>query len=212
MLGNTGIAGSIPKITAQVLSATRWQPLKKRQMTSIKIILIIAISIALTSFGFDNKPQIEIRLINKNHNDFGFEQITIKSKKEIVSRIMSDKDGIVNISPNLLRDSVDYDLFLTTIGVNGTYLTTINSKTTGIIEITLPKTYNMRLGKAICPKCKKINKVYKALYTDPPIVTRKIVNGDTVYSPIVNGKYYMDTDVTNDLDPRWYCERDDILY
>ncbi len=181
-------------------------------MTSIKIIFIIAISIALTSFGLDNKQQIQIRLINKSHCDFGFEQITIKNKKEIVSRIMSDKDGIVKIPPGLLRDSVDYDLFLTTIGVNGTYLATINSKTTGLIEITLPKTYEMRFGKAICPKCKKINKVYKAVYTDPPIVTRKIFNGDTIYSPIVNGKYYMNTDVTNDLDPRWYCERDDILF
>jgi hypothetical protein len=181
-------------------------------MTSIRRVIIIAISIALTSFGFDSKPQIEIRLINKNHNDFGFEQITIKNRKEIVSRIRADKDGIVKISPDLIRDSVDYDLFLTSIGVNGTYLTTINSKTIGIIEIILPKTYDMRLGKAICPKCKKINKVYKAVYTDPPIVTIKIVNGDTIYSHIVNGKYYMDTDVTNDLDPRWYCERDDIMY
>jgi hypothetical protein len=181
-------------------------------MTSIRIILIIVISMALTSFGFNSKPQIEIRLVYKNPNDLGIGQITIKSKKEIVSRIMSDKDGIVKISPDLFKDSVDYDLFLTTIGVNGTYLATINSKTTGIIEITLPKTYDIRLGKALCPKCRKINKVYKAVYTDPPIVTRKVVNGDTVYSPIVNGKYYMDTDVTNDLDPKWYCERDDILY
>jgi hypothetical protein len=70
----------------------------------------------------------------------------------------------------------------------------------------------MQLCKAICPKCKRINKVYEVVYTDPPIVSRKIVHGDTIYSPLVNGKYYMDTDVTNDLDPKWYCEHDDILY
>tara|TARA_R110001592_G_scaffold341791_1_gene631144 strand:+ start:812 stop:1357 length:546 start_codon:yes stop_codon:yes gene_type:complete len=181
-------------------------------MTSIRIVLTIVISIALTSFGFENKQEIEIRLIYKNHNDIGFDQITIKNRKEIVSRVDSDIDGILKIPTDLLIDSVNYDLFLTSIGVNGTYLTTINSKTTGIIEITLPKAYDMRMGKAICPKCKNINKVYKAVYNNPPIVTIKVVNGDTIYSPISNGKYYMDTDVTNELDPRWYCERDDLKY
>jgi hypothetical protein len=176
------------------------------------IILIFAFSITLYSFGFDNKEIIEIRLILNKTYGVGLEQITIKSKKEIISRINSDKDGLVTISRNIMKDSIDYDLYLTSLGVEGTYLTTINSKTTGTIQITLPKQYKMRTGKAICPKCNKISKVYKVIYTDPPIVVIKVVRGDTVYSPIFRGKYYMDTDVTNDLNPKWYCEKDDILY
>jgi hypothetical protein len=181
-------------------------------MPSIRIILIFSISIALFSFRFENQEHIEIRLILNKPHESEFEQITIKNKKEIISRINSDKDGLVSISRTIMKDFKDYDLYLTTIGVNGTYLTTINSKTTTPIQINLPKKYIMRLGKAICPKCNKISKVFKVAYNDPPIVVIKIEQGDTVYSPIFKGKYYMDTDVTNDLDPKWYCEKDDILY
>ena len=122
----------------------------------MRIILIFLISIALCSFRFDNQENIEIRLVlNKSHGA-GFEQITIKNKKEIIFRINSDKDGLVSISRTIMKEFKDYDLYLTTIGVKGTYLTTINSKTTGAIQINLPKRYKLRSGKAICPKCNKI--------------------------------------------------------
>jgi len=152
-----------------------------------------------------------VKFYDKDSYSNGFDQITIQNKKEIVARIMTDKNGLATISRDIIKDLINYDLFLTSIGVSGTYLTTINSKTK-FVEISLPKKYKIRLGKAVCPKCGKTNKVIKVSYSDTPIFVRKIVNGDTIMSPIYKDRYYMGTDVTNNLDPLWYCERDDLLF
>jgi hypothetical protein len=186
--------------------------IKKAQTVMIlRIILVAIIFIGLTSY-VDDSQNIQIHLIYTGTNNSGFDQITIQHNKVIVAKIMTDKDCYAYIPQSLIKDSADYDLYLTTIGVNGTYLATIDCKLTGLIEIILPKTYKMRFGKAICPKCGKTNKVIKAIYSEAPIVVRKVVKGDTIYSPIYKSRYYMNTDVTNNLDPKWYCERDNLLY
>ena len=160
----------------------------------------------------EKDQQIEIKLIYTGTNKVGVEQITIQKHKNIIARITTDSKGVGCISRDLLNDLSDYDLYLTSMGVMGTYLTTINAKTSGVIEIILPKTYQMKLGKAICPKCHRINNVFKAIYSDPPIRVRKIIKRDTIYSPIFKGRYYMPTDVSNEFDPHWYCKKDDLLF
>ncbi|MEI7597218.1 MAG: hypothetical protein WCK02_15830 [Bacteroidota bacterium] len=150
-------------------------------------------------------------MINKDSYSNGFDQITIQNKKEIVARIVTDKNGLVTFSKDIIKDFIDYDLFLTSIGVSGTYLTTINYKTK-FVEICLPKKYNIRLGKAVCPKCEKTNKVIKVSYSGTPVLVKKIINGDTIISPIYKDRYYMGTDVTNNLNPLWYCQRDSLLF
>lgn len=178
---------------------------------SFRTIIFTILLIGLTSFLADCQD-IKIHLRHTDTNKICVDQITMQHANEIVAKVMTDKDGFVYISSSLRKDSTDYDLFLTTLGVKGTYLTTIDSKTSGSIEISLPKIYKMRFGRAICPKCGRTNKVCKAIYSEAPIVVMKILKGDTIYSPIYKGKYYMDSDVTNNLDPKWYCKNDDILY
>jgi hypothetical protein len=178
---------------------------------SFRTIIFTFLLIGLTSFVGDCQD-IKIHLIHIDSKEFCIDQITIKHKDETVALVMADKEGFVNISSTLRKDSTEYDLFLTSLGVKGTYLTTIDSKTSGLIEISLPKIYKMRFGKAVCPKCGRINNVYKAVYCEAPIVVMKIVKEDTIYSPIYKGRYYMTSDVTNNLDPKWYCKEDDILY
>jgi hypothetical protein len=174
-------------------------------------IIFAFILIGLTSIVGDCQD-IKIHLIHTDSNDFGYDQITIQNKKSNIVNIVADKDGFVYISRTLFKDSIDYDLFLTTIGVKGTYLTTINSKTNGLTEISLPKAYKTRLGKAICPKCSKINKVSKIIYYDAPIAIMKIAKGDTIYSPNYKNRLYRSSEVPGKLDPKWYCKRDDIYF
>lgn len=172
-----------------------------------KYALLLINLFTLTCLGQD----IQIRLINKEAYGNGINQITIQNNRKIVARIMTDTNGVATISKGIIKDFSNYDLFLTTIGEGGTYLTTINSKTK-MVEIVLPKKYKMRLGIAVCPKCRKTNRVIKVSYSSAPILERKIANGDTAMSPIYKGRYYMGTDVTNSLGPLWYCERDELLF
>jgi len=178
---------------------------------SIILLLIFCFSYSVKC-NAEKGQQIEVKLIFTGTNKISVEQITIQKHKDIIARIITDSKGVGYISRDLINDLSDYDLFLTSKGVMGTYLTTINAKTSGVVEIILPKTYQMRLGKAICPKCQRTNNVFKAIYTDPPIRVRKTIKGDTIYSPIFKGRYYMPTDVSNELDPHWYCKKDDLLF
>jgi len=186
--------------------------IKMTRSMKFSILVLLLFGFSFSSLCQDKAQQIEVKLNFGGTNKIGVEQITIKRYKETISKIMTDNHGIVYISRNLLKDVIDYDLYLTSIGVNGTYLTTINSKTIGVVEISLPKKYQMRFGKAICPRCHTTRYVLETIYTDPPIRVRKIIKGDTIYSPISNGRYYMPTDVINELDPQWYCKKDDILF
>lgn len=178
---------------------------------SYRTIIFVFLLIWLTSFA-GICQELKIRLIHNDSNESSIDQITIKHKNEIFAKVIADKEGYVYIPSSLRNDSINYDLFLTTLGVNGTYLTSIDSKTKGLIEINLPKVYKMRFGKAVCPKCGRTNNVCKAIYCEAPIVVMKIVKKDTIYSPIYKGKYFMASDVTNELDPQWYCKKDNILF
>jgi hypothetical protein len=66
------------------------------------------------------------------------------------------------------------------------------------------------LGKAICPKCKRTDKVYEIEYGDPIVSSLRIgKSGDTTFSPIYKGKYR-----TGCLSgsAKYYCDRDKVKF
>jgi hypothetical protein len=138
-------------------------------------------------------------------------EITVKNNKKVITKIISDKNGLFYLSRDILKDNESYDLFLTSIGISQTFLTIVNSGSPDSIEINLPRIYNYKSGKAICPICGKTKHVYEIKHSISPILVQKVIKGDTVYSSIYKGYYYMG-DVYTKMDPKWYCETDDIFF
>ena len=168
-------------------------------------------SFLLIGFIPTQDRQIELHLIINTSQSSEIEQITIKNQKETVINLVSDKNGVFKIPRKILTDSNNYDVILTSMVGNGTYLATINAFSSDKIEISLPRNYQMRFGRAICPKCQKTKDVYKITHSEAPIMVQHIKNGDTTYSPIYKRTYSMG-DVYGELDPKWYCKKDDIYY
>ena len=159
----------------------------------------------------------DIRLIlqyQKDENNTawtkGIDQILIKNKHSIVSKILSDTNGVFIIPRSIISFNNSYDVTLLSIGMIENYLLTINSNSKDTITFSMPKKYVLRGGYAECPKCHRSNKVCKI--STEPILIRKIINRDTVYSPISKRTYYSGTDVWHEFNPLWYCKRDSILF
>lgn len=143
----------------------------------------------------------------------GIDELTIKTKGRVIDKILTDNNGLGTIKKDTIRKYKEIDIFLTSIGVEELYLLTINNSTIDRWEINIPRYYKIKLGRAVCPKCNKSDKVYKAIYGDRQILKLKIdKKGDTTYSNILGRNYYMGTCVTNDLNPLWHCERDKIEF
>src|SRR5664280_2566066 len=128
-------------------------------MIIYKNLLICMLSFLCTGSILDQ--QIEIRLNVKIPQTNGIEQITIKNKAETIKILYSNKEGVFQFPRSILKESKNYDIFLTSIGTTGMYLITLTISSPDKIEITLPKDYQMRFGRAVCPKCSKIKDVYK---------------------------------------------------
>ena len=149
---------------------------------------------------------------NKNNtawND-GIYQLIIKNKQTIISKILSDTNGVFIIPGSNVNRNKTYDVTLSNIGMIDNFLLTIDKNRKDTIIISLPKKYTLKSGYAICPKCHRSDKVCKI--SSEPILIRKLVKGKTVYSPIGKRTYYYGTDVWHTFNPLWYCKRDSIFF
>lgn len=143
----------------------------------------------------------------------GIDELTVKKDGRVIEKILTDKNGLGTLKKDTVKKYKSVDIFLTTVGVEELYLTTINNSTIDRWEINIPRAYRMKLGRAVCPKCHKVDKVYRAIYGDEQVLMLKINNkGDTTYSNIVGRNYYVGTCLTNHLNPLWHCERDKIEF
>ena len=179
----------------------------------MKTINFIGFFLLLTIHSFSQDIIVQI-LYQKNENNTawtaGIDEITIRQNRKIIKKIITNSDGIGKIPKAILIDSKNYDLSLTSIGIQENYLITINKSIIDTIFIRFPKDYRMRFGYAICPICNKANAVCKI--SMEPILVRTIVEGDTILSPIFKRTYYLGTDVGHEFNPNWYCKRDSIKF
>jgi hypothetical protein len=179
-------------------------------MRTILIILIFQLFL-VDSFSQEILVQV---LHHKNDDNTawtgGIDEITVRKNRKIITKLSTSSNGIVRIPRSKVNDGMNYDLSLTSIGIQENYLTTINSRSKDTILIMLPKHYKLRFGFAICPLCNKSNKVCKISLE--PILVRSIVNGDTILSPIYKRTYYFGTDLWHEFNPNWYCKRDSIKF
>ncbi len=184
----------------------------------LKINIIFSFFIIIAILGFRNISDpifISGHLEPKNDelkNYLVAIKIFVKADGKIVAESYTDQNGNFELSftPNKEKS---YDFFCSGIGIGTILLKSINTFEGNKIEMNLDFTAKHKkniFGKVICLKCKRADKVYKILYSDPPIVTMKInKNGDTIYSKIYKNKY-REGDI---MEPsKYYCERDDVKF
>lgn len=138
------------------------------------------------------------------------DKLTLRNNKNVIGDFLTDTVGITTIPKTLIEKYYDLDVFLTSIGVDTNYLVTIDKHSSDTVKIDLPKQYKGRFSK--CPKCSKSDKVYKTIYGLEQIVTMEIVSGDTIYSPMIDRKYYMGSCIVHEFNPHFYCDRDKIFF
>ncbi|MCX8080291.1 MAG: hypothetical protein N3F09_03535 [Bacteroidia bacterium] len=132
---------------------------------------------------------------------------------KLVAQTFTDKCGHYELS--FTRGSEkSFDFFITSIGIDTTLLKSFTTFESDVMtyDFKFPNSYKKKLGKVICPKCSKMDKVYPIIYGDNQIVSMKVVNGDTLYSNIVDKKYYAGTCVHSRLSPNYYCDRDKVKF
>ena len=178
--------------------------------------LLIPIILTVLIFGGNDFTEIKLNYYRTPDNTVwsnGIDELTIKVSGMEIQKVLTNKTGTATIPKATIKKYGEIDMFLTTVGVEELYLTTIDNHTIDRYEVNIPRHYKMRFRRAVCPKCNKVDKVYEAVYGDNQIMTMEISEeGDTTYSNISGRKYYMGTCVTNDLNPRWYCDRDKIQF
>lgn len=79
------------------------------------------------------------------------------------------------------------------------------------LEIELPVSKSLRHGRINCPVCRKRDQV-RHLTIQLIRVIKTADKQKYSHLPYDNKWYYLDSDVGNWLDPRWYCVRDTIFF
>jgi hypothetical protein len=182
----------------------------------IRYILPIFVVLLILSFkNLSNPIFINGHLTPKNaelKNDIIGLKIFVKADGKILAESYTDKNGdfFLKFKPEKEKS---FDFFCSGMGIGTILLKSVTDFESDNIEMNLDFTAKYKknvLGKVICLKCKKADKVYKIQYSSP-IVIRKINKlGDTIYSKIYKNKYNEASCIPEPS--KFYCERDDVKF
>ena len=176
------------------------------------------IFIATLLFGF--KPSINEVYIkghvkkNPKDNSANVEHLIVfvKGDNKVLAKTTTDNKGNFDLTftPN---NEKSFDFYCNGIGIDTMLIGSVTRFESDTPEMTFyipAKHKTTALGKVICPKCQRTDKVYKIAYGDAPVATRHISkSGDTTYSPIYKGTYQAGCIVEP---AKYYCERDKIKF
>ena len=182
----------------------------------IKYILPLFVALLFLSFKNLSNPVFIIgHLKPKNaelKNDIIGLKIFVNADGKILAESYTDQNGNFELTFTPENEK-SFDFYCSGIGIGTILLKSVENFESENVEMDLDYTAKYKknvFGKVICLKCKKTDKVYKILYADPPIVTRKINKlGDTIYSKIYKNKYREDCIVEP---AKYFCERDDVKF
>lgn len=143
-----------------------------------------------------------------------FVSIVLKQDGKITASSPSAPDGKYSVDLTLEHNIKCVDVFLTGIGIDTLYIASYYpSFTEGYrLDIRLPLEHTKKGGKVICPKCTRGKDVFPIVYGGDPKTVEIIPGKDTIYSPVVHGKYYAGTCIRSAFSPGWYCDRDKIKF
>jgi hypothetical protein len=149
--------------------------------------------------------------LNK-HNIFGL-WIEFRVDSETIARSLVQQDGTFKMTA---KADKEFDIYYAGLGVGDTYLQTMKPtfKDTVLLNFKIPKNYKKLFGKAVCPKCHKLNQTIPIRYGEGSAIVFQHIDakGDTILLPFNRKNYYTGTCITSDLDPKYYCKRDKIKF
>jgi len=108
------------------------------------------------------------------------------------------------------------DLYYKSIGVEDAFLQSVSPTELDTIKIAiqLPKTYEKKLGKAVCPKCNKTDQTVPIRFGmgSAMLVTHIDLDGNKILLPYDKDNYYAGSCLTSHIDPQYFCKRDEIKF
>lgn len=140
--------------------------------------------------------------------------VIVKGDNKVLAQTFADRQGNFEITFTPAKEK-SFDFFVFGVAVDTMLIGSVKTFESDTPEMTfyIPALRKKNiLGQILCPKCNKADKVYKIRYGDGlPLTTRHISeNGDTTYSPIVNGHYNAGTCIVDVA--TYYCGRDKVKF
>jgi len=185
-------------------------------MRLYQIIPAIVIAILLVSFAPFINPVYINGHVRKNPTDTSAYVehllVFVKGGDKVLAKTFTDSKGNFEMTFTPEKEK-SFDFYCTGIGIDTLLLGSVKTFESDTPEMTFyipgqPK--RNALGKVICPKCNRTDKVYRIEYGDAPVVTRHISkSGDTSYSPIYKGIYQEGCIVEP---AKYYCNRDKVKF
>ncbi|HSD07016.1 hypothetical protein [Flavobacterium sp.] len=182
----------------------------------MKTLSLTILTILTLGFHIPKKETIflgTVKTDTKNKDNIFGLYIEFRVDTLIIARNIIQQDGTFKISATADKD---FDIYYRGIGVGDTYVQTIKATEKDTVSLTfkIPKDYKKHFGKTVCPKCNKHDQTVPIRYgLGSSIIVRHINSqGDTIYTPKDNKKYYDGGCVTSDIDSKYFCERDKIKF
>lgn len=139
--------------------------------------------------------------------------IELRIDTVVIARNTIQQDGTFKLSAPADKE---FDVYYHGPGVRDTYVQSVKPTDEDTISLTfkLPKDYKKHFGKAICPKCNKHDQTVPIRYgLGSARVNQQIDSkGDTTYTPYDKKNYFDGSCVTSDIDPKYFCKRDNIKF
>lgn len=180
------------------------------------IIALILIATFFVGFRPLTNPVYITGHVKKNPNDTSayIEHLLVfvKGNNKILAKAFTDSRGNFEMTFTPGKEK-SFDFYCHGLGIDTFLLESISTFESDTPEMTFYIPGNPKrnsLGKVICHKCKRADKVYKIKYGDSPVVTRHInKSGDTTYSPIYKGTFY-ESCIAGPA--KYYCDRDKVKF
>jgi len=180
------------------------------------IILVIFIGTLFLCFKpVSNQIVISGQILKRAKGDAGWVEnimVFVKADTKVLAKTVTDENGRFKLT-FIQAEHKPLDFFCNGVGIDTMLLASLKTFAGDTSNITFylpaePKKNN--LGKVICLKCKRADKVYKIVYGDNPIVVRHINHsGDTTFSPLYKRTYQEDCSVQP---AQYYCDRDKLKF
>ena len=131
----------------------------------------------------------------------------------VIAQSIVDKNGTFKISASADKE---FDVYYRGIGIGENYASTIIPTEIDTLKFTIqiPRKYNKKYGKIVCPKCSRQDQTIPIRYgLGTEIIYRNVdKKGDTTYISYDKNNYYEGGCVNSEISPKYFCKRDIIKF
>ncbi|MCC6289302.1 MAG: hypothetical protein IT249_15590 [Chitinophagaceae bacterium] len=141
--------------------------------------------------------------------------VFVKGGNKVLAKAVTDNKGdfIITFTP---KKEKSFDFYCTGLGIDTILISSVTVFESDTPEMTfyIPGIRKKTtLGKTICPKCKRADKVYKIVYSDgipDHFDDDKTANKQNSNPKIIDGEYYAGTCIVGIA--KYYCDRDKVEF